>query len=122
MSEFVISFLLSASGIVLTALVGLSVKSLQKREDEKQKEKEDDRIRSLAMEQGIRAMLRDRILQACEYYSSLGFAETKVRTNMQMMYDAYHTLGGNGVVTDAYNDFRELPLYKKEGNNAKTDN
>lgn len=119
MSEFFISFLLSASGIVLTALVGLSVKSLQKREDEKQKEKEEDRIRNLAMEQGMRAMLRDRILQACEYYNSLGFAEAKVRTNMQMMYEAYHQLGGNGVVTDAYNAFRNLPLYdKKENDNA----
>ncbi len=120
MSEFFISFLLSASGIVLTALVGLSVKSLQKRENTKQKEREEDRLRDIAIEQGLRAMLRDRILQACEYHGKLGYAEAKARTNMQMMYEAYHQLGGNGVVTDAYNDFRELPLYeaKKASHNG----
>lgn len=114
MSENLFSAGISILSIFITAFVGVSVRRLQAREDEKKKEKEEERIRGLAMEQGMRAMLRDRILQACEYHNSLGFAEAKARTNMQMLYDAYHQLGGNGVVTDAYNAFRNLPLYNKE--------
>ena len=114
MSEYIISFSLSAFGIFLTALVGIAVRSLQKREDLKQKEREEDRLRDIAIEQGLRAMLRDRILWTCEKHNELGYADTKARTGMQMMYDAYHGLGGNGAVTDAYNSFRNLPLYGKE--------
>lgn len=122
MSEYIISFSLSAFGIFLTALVGIAVRSLQKREDLKQKEREEDRLRDIAIEQGLRAMLRDRILQGCEHHGKLGYANAKVRTSMQMMYDAYHNLGGNGVVTDAYNNFRNLEFKEKGGdNNAKTD-
>lgn len=113
MTEFFISLLVSACGVFLTAGVGWSVKSLQAKEKIKQKEREEDRARDVAIEQGLRAMLRDRILQACEYHNKVGFADSKARTNMQMMYEAYHQLGGNGVVTDAYNNFRNLPLFKR---------
>ena len=58
-----------------------------------------------ALDDGMRALLRDRIISACDHYFEKGFAP---------MYDAYHSLGGDGIVTDMVRQAMELP-YKKGG-------
>ena len=36
--------------------------------------------------------------------------------NFMEMYEAYHELGGNGMITKMYEEIQELHLKKKEGN------
>ena len=69
-----------------------------------------------ALDDGMRALLRDRIISACDHYFEKGFAPVYARENITSMYDAYHSLGGDGIVTDMVKQAMELP-YKK-GNPA----
>jgi hypothetical protein len=62
------------------------------------------------MNEGVQAVLRDRILQCCTYHQELGYAGVHERENVEHMYEAYHKLGGNGMVTDLYTKFRQLPV------------
>ena len=46
-----------------------------------------------ALDDGMRALLRDRIISACDHYFEKGFAPVYARENITSMYDAYHSLG-----------------------------
>jgi hypothetical protein len=62
----------------------------------------------------MRALLRDRIISACDHYFEKGYAPVYARENISSMYEAYHSLGGDGIVTDMVRQAMELP-YKKGG-------
>ena len=117
MSENLFSAGISVLSIFITAFVGVSVRRLQAREEEKKKQREADSTRQTAIEVGLQAILRDRLLQAFEHYGNKGWVDVKAAQNMQMMYNAYHNLGGNDIVTDVYNNFRKLPHYPPKGGN-----
>lgn len=90
---------------IVTIIVGYVGIKLKKREAEKEKEREE----SKAIKNGIRAVLRDRILQAYNHFSRLGKIQVEELENISNMYIAYHNLGGNGVVTSIYNRVLEIP-------------
>lgn len=117
MIEHLFNGSISLLSIFLTAVVGAWVKRLQAREDEKKKQREADSKRQKAVEEGLLALLRDRLLQGCENYEKQGWVDIRAAQNVQMMYTAYHNLGGNGIVTDVYDSFRELPYYPPKGGN-----
>lgn len=71
-------------------------------------------IRYKAIREGLRAILRDRILTSYKHYEKKGFAPIYAVENVENMYKAYHDLGGNGTVTSIYNDFKKLPHFPKE--------
>jgi hypothetical protein len=56
----------------------------------------------------LQAVLRDRILQACAAYQRKGRITVSQMDNLSNMYNAYHNLGGNGVVTSVYLKVMEL--------------
>ena len=57
----------------------------------------------------MRALLRDRIISACDHYFEKGYAPVYARENITSMYDAYHSLGGDGIVTDMVQQTMKLP-------------
>lgn len=63
-----------------------------------------------ALKSGMRSLLRRQIIADCKQARSDGYCEETVRDTIAAMYEAYHALGGNGTVTDAFNDMRSLPL------------
>ena len=67
--------------------------------------------RQKALEEGVQALLRDRIIQACDYYQQKQAVSVHGRENIQNMYKAYHALGGNGTVTALVHDVGELPTH-----------
>jgi hypothetical protein len=62
-----------------------------------------------ALRLGMRAILRDRIIQTYNHYSEKGYCPIYARENVSNMYDAYHNLGGNGTVTTLYERLQDLP-------------
>lgn len=62
-----------------------------------------------ALRQGVRAILRDRILTTYNYFRKKGNVPFTAVENMSNMYSAYHSLGGNGPITKVYKQFLELP-------------
>lgn len=90
---------------LMTIIVGYVGIKIKKHEDDKEKERKE----SEAIKQGIRAVLRDRILQAYNHFSVKGKIKIEELENISNMYIAYHNLGGNGVVTSIYNKVLEIP-------------
>jgi len=65
--------------------------------------------RQEAVEEGLRGLLHDRIYQACIDCQRKGYADVQDRKNLELLYNPYHALGGNGTGTDLYNMVRDLP-------------
>lgn len=66
--------------------------------------------RQKAVERGIQALLRDRIVQAYYHYSERGWITLHGLEAVEKMYAEYHNLGGNGAVTKLIEDLKELEV------------
>lgn len=69
-----------------------------------------ERARQTALEAGIRALLRERMIalfRECESRATVSLEEMEI---FEGMYQAYHSLGGNGTVTRLRERLRELPV------------
>ena len=109
MLEFITRYWLEALfGLILTGLSFL-VRRLFR-------EAKTARHASIAVQTGIRCMLRDRIIHSYEDYIRLGYCPLSVRENTGEMHAAYKALGGNGAVDHIVTEMNELPTIKKEGN------
>ena len=65
-----------------------------------------------AIENGLRSLLRDRIIQSCVKYMKQGNVPVEELENVTHMYDAYRGLDGNGAAEAIYKQFLVLPTVK----------
>ncbi len=63
-----------------------------------------------AMEEASKALLHDRLYQACRHYIQQGTVDVEALKNIEYLYNAYHALGGNGTGTELYQRVQKLPL------------
>lgn len=68
------------------------------------------RAKIAMLQEGVLALLHDRLYQACQYYIHQGYIAVADLDNLEYMYDSYHALGGNGTGTELYNRCKNLPL------------
>ena len=73
------------------------------------RQKQED-CRQKAIELGIQALLRNRVVQAYYHYTERGWITLHGLEAAEKMYTEYHNLGGNGTVTKLMEDLRELPV------------
>ena len=66
--------------------------------------------RQKAVELGVQALLRDRIVQSYDHYEGRGWITLHGLENVNAMYKEYHALGGNGTVTALVNTIHELEV------------
>ncbi|WP_270289035.1 hypothetical protein [Enterocloster bolteae] len=88
--------------IVLTALMGYIVWLLQK-----QKKDRD------ANSKGTMLLLRVQLIEYHDKYMAIGSIPSYAFENFCEMYEAYHELGGNGMITKMKEEIDELHLKKK---------
>lgn len=88
--------------IVLTALMGYIVWLLKK-----QKKDRD------ANSKGTMLLLRVQLIEYHDKYTILGLIPSYAYENFCEMYEAYHELGGNGMITKMKEEIDELHLKKK---------
>ena len=62
-----------------------------------------------AIKLGLQALLRDRLLQAYEFYGHRGFADYDEKQNIQNIYTQYEALGPNGIMHQKHEAFLRLP-------------
>jgi hypothetical protein len=67
-------------------------------------------IRQAAIESGMQAILRDRILTSYYHYHEKGTITLHGLENVEAMYNSYHGLGGNGTMTQLVKTLRELEV------------
>lgn len=113
-TEIIIQLGLTTFSVILTAGIGIAVKRIIARYKEQDAKEAERQIEMEAIKNGMRAILRDRIIQADIRFSRVGFVSPEQKENINLLYEAYHQLGGNGVVTTAYNHLMSMPLTGKD--------
>ncbi len=73
-----------------------------------------------ALKNGMQSLLRNNIIDAHEKYMKKKYCPIYAKESLTKTYDAYHALGGNGVVTKLYNDVMELPENPPEPKRRKS--
>ena len=63
-----------------------------------------------ALELGVQALLRDRLIYQYEKYKAKGYAPIYVKENFENLYEQYHRLGANGVMDSIHEEFKNLPV------------
>lgn len=88
---------------IISAVLGFGYRQISKRLKE-------ERAKSESIAYGVQALLRDRIIQAYNhYYRDYGYCPIYAKDNISEMYRRYHTLGGNGTITELMEQLMELP-------------
>ena len=62
-----------------------------------------------ALRDGMKSLLMRQIQIDCEAAVDKGFCSVETKKSIDSMYEAYHALGGNGIITDLRNDCMKLP-------------
>lgn len=69
-----------------------------------------------SMIEGQRAILRDRLFQACEHYIEKGEISTPALENLTFLHTAYNNLNGNGTGDTLYHQAKNLKIKVMKGN------
>ena len=101
-NDLLLQTYLVALPIILTALMGYIVWLLKK-----QKRDRD------ANSKGTMLLLRVQLIEYHDKYMRLGEIPSYAYENFNEMYDAYHKLGGNGMVTKMKQEIEELHIKRK---------
>lgn len=96
-------FLMQTYKIVLPILLGYIVYLL------KQQKKERD-----ANARGTMLLLRVQLIEYHDKYTAQGYIPSYAFQNFEEMYEAYHELGGNGMVTKMQEEIHKLHLKRKD--------
>lgn len=72
------------------------------------KRQKDEAVKNKALNDGMQALLRDRIIQSYNHYQDKGYCPIYAKENIKRIYDAYHALGGNDVATKLKNELLEM--------------
>ena len=89
-------------GVIVAILTGLYRKL--------EKQIKLDQEKRKAADDGVQALLRDRIVQAYNHYAlEKKYCPIYAKDNINALYEAYHRLGGNGVVTGLKEKLDALP-------------
>lgn len=73
-------------------------------------------LKTEAVQLGVQALLRDRLIAEYNKYQEKGYAPIYARENFDNMWTQYHNLGKNGVMDGIHEMFMELPTEKKGDN------
>ena len=92
---------------VLIAAIGAYSRHISQRV---RKEHEEQK----ALRDGMRSLLRRQIIADCEHAISEGYCPTATKDTIEDMYQSYHALGGNGVVTGLKDRTMNLSAVKGE--------
>ena len=120
MSEFFYQTYMIALPVILTALLGYIVWLLKEQKNQKKIDKEERDARIEAEKQlreknsrGTMLLLRVQLIEYHDKYMELGEIPSYAYDNFNDMYDVYHSLGGNGMVTKMKQEIEELHFKKK---------
>lgn len=67
-----------------------------------------------ANSRGTMLLLRVQLIEYHDKYMSLGHIPSYAYENFCEMYEAYHSLGGNGMITHMYEEIKELEIRKEK--------
>ena len=97
-----IDILITALTSIISALMGALVTAVIARV-------KLGKIKYKAIQDGLQSLLRTEIIRQHEKYMEKTYCPIYAKDALRQIYESYHALGGNGVVTELYNSVMELP-------------
>lgn len=102
------------ASIVVTAVFGfistMLAYLLQQSHKENKKLKDDQKKRATALEDGVVCILRKHLMDEHELWVAKGYITPKALESGLLMYKAYKSLGGNGMIDHMEEEIQELPI------------
>ena len=96
--------------LVITRKFNRAEKKADQAREKAEKANETAEKVAKATSAGVKALLKDRLLQGYKHYiNDVGYADEHDRNNMKELHAQYHALGGNGDMNDLRRTFRHLP-------------
>lgn len=108
-SAFVTAALTAAVSTVVGSAVSAVIASLIAKKKSKKVMDEVTTARYIAIENGLQSILRAEIIRQHEKHTERHYCPLYAKEAMVKVYDAYHALGGNGMMTRFYNEIIALP-------------
>lgn len=67
------------------------------------------KTKNKCLENGMLSLLRAEIIRQHDKYTDRKYCPIYAKDALEKAYNAYHNLGGNGIITKIYNDTMALP-------------
>ena len=100
--------------IVITTVLGfvstMLAYLLQQSHKENKRLKEEQKKRASALEDGVVCILRKHLMDEHETWVAKGYITPKALESGLLMYKAYKSLGGNGMIDHMEEEIQELPI------------
>lgn len=109
MQNWIAKYWLEALFGVLTGALGAAFGRMRRRL-KRQAERQE------AVEEGVRALLHDRIYSAYAECREKGYADVNDLKNLEYLYRPYHALGGNSTGTELFERVKKMPVSPAERN------
>lgn len=91
---------------IILGIIGWTVKRLASKV-------KNELTRQSTVQAGVLAILHDRLYQACQHHLDCGYCSVADAKNLEMLYTAYKTLGGNGVCAEMFGRCVDLPYNER---------
>ena len=106
-----VSIIVSIFTSVVSAMLIFVLQSVIKENKKMKREKEaTDSARTNAIENGLVCILRKHLMDEHEIWMAKGYITPKALESGLLMYKAYKTLGGNGMIDHMEEEIQDLPI------------
>lgn len=106
-----VSIIVSIFTSVVSAMLIFVLQSVIKENKRMKREKEaTDTARTTAIENGLVCILRKHLMDEHEIWMAKGYITPKALESGLLMYKAYKTLGGNGMIDHMEEEIQDLPI------------
>lgn len=107
----ILSIIISIVTSIVSGMLIFVLQSVIKENKKMKREKEErDCNRSAAIENGLVCILRKHLMDEHEIWMAKGYITPKALESGLLMYKAYKTLGGNGMIDHMEEEIQELPI------------
>lgn len=103
MGEFILKYWVEVLLTCVSSFVAFTYKKIRKRFTEQDKKRE-------AIEKGVQALLRNELIHRFREYKLAGEMTLLDKENMDHMFTEYFNLGGNGMIHEIYDEFKEISI------------
>ena len=104
--EVLFGTVLSGLSLMVRSLWGRFKREQQARESREQ----EDRTEQKLLREAVLAILHDRLYSLARYYIAQEWITIQDLDNLEYLYKAYHSLGGNGTGTELFLRCKSLPI------------
>ena len=112
--KFWLQILLTAISTFLAARVKTMYSKMKKEREDREKEVKAEKEKQAVMREALLALLHDRLLQATLYYLKAGEITADELDNLEIMFNSYSSLGGNGTIKRLMEKVRNLKIVPPE--------